>query len=95
MEENPVKESSIVKERGSQLFATDEEKAGAKVHVHNSVSDCAFTDWLVLVGLEKFEEALVGDMGVSPADWRVSIKEIDLEKCRTIGMTILQVRLAS
>ena len=59
----------------------------------------AFSEWLSAAQLAEFEQKLLSDaVGVTAGNWREDVKELDVETCRSIGMSIVQskklIRLA-
>jgi hypothetical protein len=58
-----------------------------------------FSEWLSAAQLAEFEQKLLSDaVGVTAGNWREDVKELDVETCRSIGMSIVQskklIRLA-
>ena len=52
------------------------------------------SEWLSMAGFERFEQKLLSDeIGVGEDSWRTDIKELDLDACKLVGLSVVQVML--
>ena len=71
----------------------------SKLQAEEGSHASAFSEWLSAAQLAEFEQKLLSDaVGVTAGNWREDVKELDVETCRSIGMSIVQskklIRLA-
>ena len=51
-----------------------------------------FSEWLSNSGLEQFKQKLLSDeIGVGEESWRADVKELDMDACKQVGMSVVQV----
>ena len=57
-----------------------------------AVLHLTFSEWLSNSGLEQFKQKLLSDeIGVGEESWRADVKELDVDACRQVGMSVVQV----
>jgi hypothetical protein len=67
-------------------------KVGHDIGHEEEGTGLTFSVWLSEAGFEGFEQRLVSDdIGVGENSWRTDIKEIDLDLCKQVGMSAIQV----
>ena len=101
-----TEEEASVREEGALSLAVVsdiddcEETAVGSTAEESSSSALTFSEWLSAAQLAEFEGKLLSDaVGVTAGNWREDVKELDVETCKCIGMSIVQskkfVRLAT
>jgi hypothetical protein len=88
MQATPVHVRAVTNKRVNR--SADAESA---IRLELERDDLTCSGWLSMIGLNQFEEKLMSDdVGISNDSWRSDIKELDVDACKQVGMSVVQVK---
>jgi hypothetical protein len=88
MQANPVHGRDVTNKKTNR--SADAESA---IRLELERDDLTCSGWLSMIGLNQFEEKLMSDdVGISNDSWRSDIKELDVDACKQVGMSVVQVK---